>query len=136
MHVATNGLQPEGAQCACVGDRLIYNCSIMEGITTIWKGTTFDCPMDGSEITLRHSQFAANQEIGICNNGNIVARGIGVINDCYTSQLNMTISENFNNKTVQCAFTSSEGTRKIIGESFLSVASGNFNYYNNHWIIN
>ena len=96
----------------------------MEGIATLWRGTAFDCPMDDSEITLRHSQFASNQEIGICNNGDIVARGIEIINDCYISQLNVTVRENFNNKTIQCVFTSSEGMRTI-GESTLRVASGN-----------
>ena len=130
MHACPNVIiVPEGTQCACtcVGDRLIYNCCAMEGIATLWRGAAFDCPMDDSEITLHHGQFASNQEIGICNNGDIVARGIRVINDCYTSQLNMTVRESFNNKTVQCAFTSSEGTRTI-GESVLSVASGNTQY--------
>ena len=97
----------------------------MGGIATLWKGTVFDCPLDDSEITLRHSQFESNQEIGTCNNGDIVGHGIGIINDCYTSQLNVTVRENFNNQTVQCAFTSSEGIRTI-GESVLSVASGNY----------
>ena len=92
----------------------------MGGTATRWRGTAFDCPLG---ITLRHSQFAANQESGICNNGDIVGRSIGVVNDCYTSQLNMTVRESFNNKTVQCAFTSSEGTRAI-AESLLRVASG------------
>ena len=96
----------------------------MEGIATLWRGTAFDCPIDDSEITLRHSQFASNQEIGICNNGDIVARGIEIINDCYISLLNVTVRENFNNKTIQCVFTSSEGM-KTIGESTLRVASGN-----------
>jgi hypothetical protein len=95
----------------------------MGGITTLWRGTAFDCPLGDSAIILRHSQFASNQEIGSCNNGDLVGRGLGVVNDCYTSQLNVTVRENFNNKTVRCAFTSSVGTR-ISGESLLSVASG------------
>ena len=102
---------------------LTYNCSVMGGIITLWRGTTFDCPMSDSEITLRHSLFASSQDVEICNNGDIVGHSIGVVNDCYTSQLNVTVRENFNNRTVQCAFTSNAGTRAI-GESLLSVASG------------
>ena len=79
---ATIGLRPEGIQCACAGDRLIYNCSIVGGTATRWRGTAFDCPLG---ITLRHSQFAANQESGTCNNGDLVGHSIGVANDCYTS---------------------------------------------------
>ena len=96
----------------------------MGGTATRWRGTAFDCPLDNSEITLRHSQFADNQGITVtCNNGDLVGRSIGVVNDCYTSQLNVTVRESFNNKTVQCAFTSLVGTT-IIGESFLRVVSG------------
>jgi hypothetical protein len=117
------GLQPEGTQCTCAGDTLIYNCSVMGGITTLWRGTAFDCPQGDSAIILCHSQFASNRENGSCNNGDLVGRSIGVVDDCYTSRLNVRVRESFNNKTVQCAFTSSVGTRTI-GESLLSVASG------------
>ena len=92
----------------------------MGGTATRWRGTALDCPLG---ITLRHSQFAANQESGTCNNGDIVGRSIGVVNDCYTSQLNVSVRESFNNKTVQCALTLSEGTRTI-GESLFRVALG------------
>ena len=94
----------------------------MGGSATRWRGTALDCPLG---ITLRHSQFAANQEIGICNNGDIVGRSIEVDNDCYTSQLNVTVRESFNNETVQCAFTSSAGTRAI-AESLLRIVSGTY----------
>jgi hypothetical protein len=55
------------------------------GTATLWRGTTFDCPLGDSEIFLRHTQFAANQESGVCNNGDLIGRGIGVAKDCYTS---------------------------------------------------
>ena len=103
-------------QCACVGDRLIYNCSVMGGTSTLWRGTAFDCFMVGSEIILRHSQFASNQAFGICNNGDIVGHGLAVENKCYTSQLNLTVGKNFNNKTVKCTcvHTSSEGMETLV----------------------
>jgi hypothetical protein len=120
---ATTGLTPEGTLCTCVDDRLIFNCSVVGGTTTIWRGSAFNCPLDGSEITLRHSLFVTNQAIGICNDGDISGRGLGAVNNCYTSQLNVTVRESFNNKTVQCIFNSNEGMR-IISESVLRVVSG------------
>ena len=95
----------------------------MGGGTTVWSGTVLNCPMDGSVITLRHSQFASNQEFGICNNGDIVGRGLDVTKNHYTSQLNLTVRESFTNKTVQCILNSNEGIRTV-GESLLSVVSG------------
>ena len=80
--------------------------------------------MDGSEITLRHSQFASNPPFGICNNGDIIGRGIGVVNNCYTSQLNVTVRESSNNKTVQCTLNSNVGTSREVGQSLISVVSG------------
>ena len=119
--LATVGFQPEGVQCACAGDKLIYNCSVVGGTATRWKGSLLECPLD--VITLRHSQFGSNQAVETCNNGDISGYGIRVVNNCYTSQLNVTIRENFNNKTVQCILNSNEGSR-IIRESVLSVISG------------
>ena len=93
----------------------------MGGTATRWKGSLLNCPLD--VITLRHSQFESNQAFESCNNGDISGYGIRVINNCYTSQLNVTVRESFNNKTVQCILNSNEGMR-IIGESLLSVVSG------------
>ena len=95
----------------------------MGGTTTLWRGTALDCPTDGSVITLRHSQFMTNQAFGLCSNGDIIGRGIRVVNNCYISQLNVTVRESFNNKTLQCVLNSNEGT-KLIGESVLNVVSG------------
>ena len=94
----------------------------MGGTATRWKGSLLECPLD--VITLRHSQFGSNQAIEICNNGDISGYGIGVVNNCYTSQLNVTVRESFNNKTVQCILNTNEGTRIIIGKSVLRVTSG------------
>ena len=95
----------------------------MGGTATLWRGTAFDCPMTNSEITLRHSLFTSDQAFRICNSGDIIGHGLEVVNNCYTSQLNVTIRENFNNKTVQCVLSSNEGMR-IVGESILNVISG------------
>ena len=95
----------------------------MGGGSTVWSGTALDCPLARSEITLRHSQFTSNGAFGICNNGDIVGRSLEVVNNCYTSQLNVTIREQFNNKTVRCVQNSNQGSKEV-GQSLLSIASG------------
>ena len=56
-----------------------------------------------------------------------MAWSIGVTNECYTSQLNVTISTNLNNKTVRCSHDSNIGSRfDIIGMSTLTVVTGKF----------
>ena len=107
----------------CIGERVIYNCGVFGGSSTLWRGSAFDCPQDGSVITLRHTQFESNQAFGICSNGDIIGHGLEAVNNCYTSQLNMTVRESFNNKSVQCVLNSREGLRTI-GESVLNVVSG------------
>jgi hypothetical protein len=120
---ATTGLIPQGTQCACAGDKLTYNCSVVGAGSTVWRGTVFDCPPARSEITLRHSQFTSNQAFGICNNGDIEGRGLYVVNNCYTSQLNVTVREEFNNKTVRCVQNSNQGSNQV-GQSLIRIASG------------
>ena len=76
----------------------------MGGGATVWLGTAFQC--DGNThgfIALRHTQFGrSHKPEGTCNNGAIIARAIGVVNDSYISQLNVTVSTELNNTTVEC----------------------------------
>lgn len=59
-------------------------------------GTAFNCGANG--ILLRHDRFASRGIDGVCNSGAIVGRSLGVENECYTSELNVTISPTLNNK--------------------------------------
>ena len=85
----------------CPGDVLTTECTIMGSGATVWRGTAFQCV--GNEILLRHSQFGESYNpTGFYNNGAIVARTLGVVNGSYTSQLNVTVSLELNNTTVEC----------------------------------
>ena len=84
---------------SCPGDVLTTECTIMGVGVTVWKGTALQC--DNSEIVLLHIQFNNTYTL-TCNNGRIVARGLGVINNSYISQLNVTVSLELNNTTVEC----------------------------------
>ena len=89
---------------SCSGDVLTTECAIMGGGATIWEGITIQCDSNYREfISLRHSQFLeSSKPEGTCNNGAIVARALGVVNGSYVSQLNITVSLELNNTTVEC----------------------------------
>ena len=85
---------------SCPGDVLTIECTIMGRGATVWQGTAFQC---GSSIILRHSQFGGSyNSIWTCNDGAIVAQALGIVNNSYVSQLNVTVSLELNNTTVEC----------------------------------
>ena len=46
----------DDTNCSCPGDILIYECTIVGGLSTVWKGSAlFECC--DQEITLLHSTF-------------------------------------------------------------------------------
>ena len=52
----------------------------------------------------------------------ITAHSLRVEGDCYTSQLNVTISPNLDNQTVECAY--SGGGTSVIGSSIIDISKG------------
>ena len=91
----------------------------------LWTGTAFSCSGSINDISLRHTQFNSGAS-GSCNNDALMAKSIRVTNDCYTSQLNVTVSSTLNNKTIQCTHDSNMGSR-IIGSSTLHVMTLSLN---------
>ena len=88
---------------SCPGDVQTIECTITGDGLTLWQGTAFQCVSTSNEIILRHSQFGESYNpIGTCNDGAIVARALGVVNGSYISQLNVTVSPELNNTTVEC----------------------------------
>jgi hypothetical protein len=69
-------VSPDSRYC----DTLTFECTVVGGSGTIWRGSAFDCENSNDEITLLHSRFA-NRTIGTCNNGTIVGRDIRIDND-------------------------------------------------------
>ena len=88
--------------CACLGDTLTYECTIISifGGGTVWTGSAFDC--QAHEIFLPHFQFLGDGIYRTCNNGAIVARSLSVEGNNYTSQLNVTITPDTVGKTIEC----------------------------------
>lgn len=129
-------MAPNNVQCACPGDVLNFMCTTVGGGQTIWTGTAFSsCPRAENEIILRHSRFNTAGDTGNCNNGAIVGRSVDAVNNCFTSQLNVTVSASLNNKTVQCIHSTNES--ELIDIVSLNVISGKIalcikNIYNNN----
>ena len=87
--------------CVCPGDTLTYECTAMGvtgGSSTVWTGTAFECLCCNDNIILPHDLFSSRS----CNNGDIVARGLSVEGNNYTSQLNVTVTPDTAGKTVEC----------------------------------
>ena len=110
----------------CPGDVLITECTITGVGATVWLGTAFQCHYSNhDEIILRHSQFGGSYNpIGSCNNGAIAAQGLGVVNDSYISQLNVTASPELNNTTVECWHDYNLTTRIIRSIRIIVLATG------------
>ena len=109
---------------------MIYECTVKGGAggATVRQGTAFDCL--SNEITLLHSRFMSlsNGTFGVCNNGAIVGRSIGVENSCYTSQLTINkLSTDMIGESIVCI---SDMTESEIGsERTITTTGYNYNYY-------
>ena len=111
------------SECFCHGQTLSYECTTEGPISTVWQGTAFQCV--GSRIVLRHSQFTVQQGTsGECNSDSTMIRGhsLRVEGDCYTSQLNVTVSPSLDNQTIECAY--SGGGIAVIGSSIIDISRG------------
>jgi aerobic-type carbon monoxide dehydrogenase small subunit (CoxS/CutS family) len=90
------------SNCICPGYTVTFaECTVVGRPvgTTVWKGTAFDqCVND--ELNLLHSHFG--NQVQKCNNGSIIVQGLRVEEDCYTSELTITVSSDMIGKTVQC----------------------------------
>ena len=72
-------------------------------MATVWRGSIFNCPNHGNEIILRHNNFENEVNIGTCNDRKVVAYSSEVTNDSiYSSQLNVTVTPEMHNETVEC----------------------------------
>ena len=94
--------------CTCLGYTQTFECTVCGIGSTIWNGTFFDCER-GNEIELRHSRYDdmdPNNRTPLrrqCNQGAVLAKSIGRHDDCYTSQLIVTIiGKGMINGTIGC----------------------------------
>ena len=104
---------------------MTFECSQREAGATIYHGGSFDCESSNNEIALLHSRFYDDSGTsGACNNGDIVGQSLRVEDNCYTSQLNVTISSNMIGKTVECSHDNGTTTESV-GSYLVSIPGEN-----------
>ena len=113
-YAARNELVPTTtSNCSCPGEIITYECTIVSGSFTLWSVGA------GCQILLRHSQ-PFTDSLGTCNNGEVVAQGVEVNNNCFTSQLNILLTLDLDQRTVECSSLRGDFT----GADELSLTTG------------
>ena len=98
IHVISSGTCPDYTQ--------IYQCTVMGGVATVWKGNAFDCDSANNEIILLHRRFNSsndNASTVSCNNGTIVGQSLRVEDNYYTSQIIVTFSSELVGTDIECS---------------------------------
>ena len=116
-----SSLADAGRQYGCPGEVVNYTCTVVDNagtLNTFWRGTAFSCSATSNVIVLANVLFNAGVS-GTCTNGAITAEGVGVVDNCYTSRLMVTVSPALNETTVECAMSLS-GVG--VGNSILLIA--------------
>ena len=102
---------------------MIYECTVEGDVgATLWNGSVFDCPETGNELTLIHIRKFTNTLKG-CNNGAILGHGVCVVENSYTSQINITVDYSMDGKSVTCFYDNGTSIM-FIGNSSLMVTTG------------
>ena len=115
------------SDCVCPGHELRFQCTVMGGAATIWRGSAIkDCEF--SRIVLRHSQFGSGISGG-CND-RIIARSINTTSDSdgikFTSQLIIQpdVNDTLEGRTVECVYSSGAQSITIGNHTIIFHAKG------------
>ena len=97
-----------------------YTCTVVDPNApilslTIWRGTALDCPPSNT-ISLSHSLYNTTGTSVSCAGGAITAESVGVVNNCFTSRVMVTVSPALNGTTVECTLSGVRvvGSRTIL----------------------
>lgn len=87
--------------CACQRDILVYECTNCGRSTIIWHESALHCSELNNELVFFQSFLSQYQ---LCNNGAVTTRGLRVEDGCYSSQLNVSVSNRheLDNATIGC----------------------------------
>ena len=113
----------QNGDCICPEDVVVFDCSVSGGVATAWRGNIFNCPNRGNQIFLRHRNFE-NGTSRTCNNGEIVAYSSEITNNRYNSRLNVTVTPEMHNGTVECIKELKDLTSESVGTCALILATG------------
>ena len=66
----------DGSSCVPEGDTVVYQCTVMDitmgGLSTLWRGSAFNCSNFGNTILLAHSQYGLSITESCSNFGNTI----------------------------------------------------------------
>ena len=98
--------QAEFNSCSCLGDTLMFECTVMRGTETIWTGSAFNCTNTNNEVYFLESDYnrTSDNTIVTCNDGMITGQVVGVEDNYYTSRLNVTLTSDLIGKTIECVY--------------------------------
>ena len=102
-----SSLEDVGRQYARPGEVVNYTCTVVDNagtLNTFWRGTAFNCPATTNVIPLTHVLFNSGIS-GTCTDGAITAESVGVVDNCYTSRLMVTVTPALNGTTVECTLS-------------------------------
>ena len=90
--------------CICPGYEAVFECTVDDGVTTVWQGSALENCSDGTVI-LRHSKFDEGHTINeTCGtSGQVVGHAISAENGSYTSQLIIGITPQIIGSLIECA---------------------------------
>ena len=88
--------------CSCPEYTLTYECTVKGGVATVWNGDAFDCVSSNNAITFLHLRFMSGDKPTTCNNGTIIGQTLGIEDNCYTSQVNVTVSPKLTGRNIKC----------------------------------
>ena len=103
--------------CGCPGRTLTFECTVMTGVGTIWRGSAFNCSNSSgsnNEIILFDGSHGS-EPVTWCN-GTIVGQVVEVQNGSYTSQVDVTLTSDVIGKSIECV-------RAFQNNSFIEVRS-------------
>ena len=106
--MANSSILTAVSSCICPGHEAVFECTVDDGVTTVWRGSALENCSDGT-IILRHSQFDEGHTINeTCGtSGPVVGRAISgpdsAENGSHTSQLTISVTEQIIGSLIECA---------------------------------
>ena len=113
------------SDCTCLGELLPFTCTTIGVGATVWQGSAFQCP--SRNIILRHNLYLTDHgTVNTCNNGAIVGYSLGILDNHYISQLNVTVDSSMAGQIIQCVYDDGT-TSHIIGTHTINITTGSYN---------
>ena len=107
----------------CLGDTRTFLCRVNGRMTTVWKGSAFDCMSTNNQIILLRSSYnnMSSSNSRTCSDGDVavLAEITSISNNYYTSQINVTVKSTFTGSVLTITCFQDNGKIEEQVESYL-----------------